>query len=484
MKKLLSISIIFLLSASLLAQQKTSGEETFKDAEFFFSSGEYEEALYLFLQLTRDYPDNNNFHFRAGMSFLELPGKERESIPYFEKAVQNTTLKYKDKDFQIRQAPHHAWFYLGNAYRINNQLDKALESYEKFMDIRNFESTYNLRIVENEIAACQRAKIIQDSPVQLEKQNLGQEINSSSHNFQPVVNKDETVMVFMQRQRFYDAIMYSIKENGQWTKPINITPQIGSDGEMVPTGISPDGKELLLVRKISEDNGDIYYSRLEGTFWSKATDLGKTINTIKNEDHASFSCDGSYIIFSSDRRGGYGKLDLYITKRLNDNTLDQPQNMGNTINTEEDETSAYLAMNDKLLYFSSSGHFNMGGFDIFFSEKTDNGWSEPVNIGFPLNTTGDNRFYQPVNKGNTGYANFFNQKENLKEEDIYRIEITPQSKIQLPEAKKLDKSFSLEVVDKETNKIFKIHYNRATDEFTIENGEDINLEIKYSEQDK
>ena len=481
MMKVLSITFALTLFFSIgLSQKNLNEEEIFRDAEFFFSTGEYEEALYLFLQLLRDFPDNNNYHFKVGMSYLNVEGKETKSIPYFKTAVRNTTLKYKEKDYRNKQAPHHAWFYLGNAYRINNELSKALESYEKFMDIRNFESKYNLRITENEIAACQRAKIIQDSPVKKLKQNLGPEINSSSHNYQPVVNMNETVMVFMQKQRFYNAIMYSSKQDGEWTKPVNITPQIGSDGDMVPTGISPDGKELLLVKKNSEGNGDIYFSRLEGNFWSKATTMGKVINTPKNEDHASFSSDGSFIIFSSNRRGGFGKLDLYTAKRLADNSMEQPVNMGPVINTDEDETGAYLVMNDNHLYFSSAGHFNMGGFDIFFSEKTEEGWAKPVNLGYPVNTTGDNRHYQPVNDGNTGYIHLFNDNENLKEQDIFRIEITQLAKIHLLDSKRLNMSFRLEVKNKETGEVITIYYDKDKDEFSAEKPVSPGYDIKFT----
>ncbi len=483
MKKLLFFIVIFFLSQiSGICQKDLSPKEIFRDAEFFFDREEFEEAVYLFKQLAKDQPENANLQFRIGMSYLNIPGREKMAIPYLEEAVKNTTRNYKERDFNEKEAPHHAWFYLGRAYRINNQLNEALETYHIFKDIRNFERKYNLRITENEIQSCQRAKIIQDSPIILAKYNPGPVINSTVHNFNPVVTPDESIMVFMQRLKFYDAIMYTYKKEGEWVSPINITAQIGSDGDMVPTGISADGKELLLVKENSYDNKDIYYSRLEGDFWSTAVEISKKINTIRNEDHASFSPDGKTILISSDRRGGYGKLDIYKSERLENGEWTTPVNLGPVINTEEDETSAYLMMNNQHLYFSSTGHFNMGGYDIFFSENQDEEWTDPVNLGYPLNTTRDDRRYYPVKQGNAGYMSLFGENENIHEEDIYRIQMAPLAKIPRAPASLSNKNFILVIKDPETGEIIRLKYDKKKDEFLIDSERFTEFKLKISEE--
>lgn len=478
MKKFLVLSFIAgLILSTAYSQEKQSPEEIYDDAKFFFSSGEYEEALYLYQQLLKDFPDNANLRFKTGMTYLNIPGRETKAIPHLEKAVQNTTLKYKDNKFDMKQAPHHAWFYLGNAYRINNELNKALESYEKFMDIRNFENKYNLRIVENEIAACQRAKIIKDSPFKIEKERASKLINSAPQNYRPVVNTDETVMVYMQEQKFYNAIMCSWKKDGAWTEPVNITPQVGSDGDMLPCGISPDGKELLLVKDNSFSKNDLFISSLEGNFWSKAVELPDNINSVRNEDHASFSNDGKKILFASERRGGYGKLDLWIAERIGQNSWSDPVNLGPAINSEEDETNAFLVMEDKQLFFSSKAHFNMGGYDVFFSELDGDTWTDPVNIGYPLNTTGDNKFFQPVMNGSAGYISLFNQDENMNEEDIYRIEMESLAKINLPEKKLFGESFRIEIFDPESEESIHLVYDRDADILRTESDNNKKYEV-------
>jgi tetratricopeptide (TPR) repeat protein len=466
MKKILIIFILIGILFPQLFSQSQSTEELFDDAEFFFTTEEYEEALYLFLQLIQREPENANFNFRTGMTYLNIPGEEVKAIPYLEKATNNISLKYKAKDLDEYHAPHHAWFYLGNAYRINNQLEDALLVYEKFKDIRNFEKKYNIRIVENEIKVCERAKIIKDAPINLIKKNLGKDINPGTTNYFPVVNSNETVMVFMQSQKFYEALMFSYKSDGRWVQPINITPQIGSDGDLTPAALSDDGKELLLVKRSNRSDGDIYISRFDGQFWTSAVKLGSSINTIRNEAHASFAKDGKGLYFSSDRRGGFGGLDLYFAARLPDNSFGEAINLGSEINTPQDETSVFLRGNT--LFFCSKGHFNMGGYDIFFSEKEENGsWSESVNIGFPLNTTNDDSFFQPVGDGTTGYIALYNQNENFGFEDIYRVEILPAT-VPMPVDEVLfNSSFRLLLNDESTGEKITIIYLYQEGDFKV-----------------
>jgi len=466
MKKLFFILIvIFSLGNGLFAQHQST-EELFDDAEFFFATEEYKEALYLFLQLIKRDPDNANFNFRTGMTYLNIPGEETKAIPYFLKATSNISLKYKDKDLEEYRAPHHTWFYLGNAYRINNELDKALEAYDKFKDLRKFEKKYNVRIVENEIKACERAKIIQDSPIPIKKMNLGISINNGSQNFLPVVDVNEERMVFIQSRKFYEAVMYSYKENGDWIEPVNITPQIGSDGNLFPTAISPDGKELLLVKRKNSSDGDIYISKLEGKFWTKAEKLGSNINTFRNEDYASFAASDSGIFFSSERRGGEGKLDIYYAKRISYLEFGDPVNLGPKINTPGNETSAFQIGNT--LYFTSTSHFNMGGFDVFYSIRNNDGsWGDIVNLGYPINTTNDNKFFQPVKDGTIAYMALFNQEENYGYEDIYRIVFLPPD---MPEPIKkvlFNKSFKLKLSDEESNEEINIIYDYKTNSFKV-----------------
>lgn len=485
MKKtiLILFTLISCYSNAFTQKRTSSQEEIFDDAEFFFSTEEYEEAVYLFKQLAGLNPENTNISFRAGMAYLNIPGLERLAIPYLEKAVTNTTLKYKERDFEIKKAPHHAWFYLGNAYRIDNRLDEALEAYETFRDIRNFEKKYNIRIVENEIAACERAKIIKDSPLKIEKISTGTLINNGGVNYQPVVNLREDVMVFMRKEKFYDAVMFSRKVEDTWTEPVNITPQIGSDGDMVPTSLSADGTKLLLAKENGFTGKDIYFSELKNNVWSKAEKLGKNINSTKDEHFASFSPDGNRILVASERRGGLGGSDLYYATRENDNSWGELISFGSTINTEADEDCPNLVNEGSTLYFTSTGHFNMGGFDIFYSKKDENGkWQKPVNIGYPINTTNDNRYYQPVEEGDAGYLALFEGTDNNSIEDIYRLRILPRNDALTLKPKKFQYNFKIVVTDQETGEIFTLGYDVKSDSLKILSPEKNRLSVDFIQE--
>ena len=167
---------LFIFNPRSAAQEDSDPEEMFSEGEFFYLSEDYEEALYYYLKLVQTDPDNANFNFKVGDTYLHIPGREYMAIPYLKKAVGNTTLKYKKRSFKEKKAPHYAWFSLGNAYRINNELDKALQTYEEFTSSDDFEGNYNLDIVNNEIRACQRAKMIQDVPVEVKFRKLGPSI--------------------------------------------------------------------------------------------------------------------------------------------------------------------------------------------------------------------------------------------------------------------------------------------------------------------
>ena len=469
MKNFLSLLIFLLFLFGTAASQNEDPEVLFDDAEYFFAMGDFEEATALFTKLVNLYPDNANFNFRTGMSYLNIPGKETLAIPYLEKATKNILFKYKQKEYTESHAPHHTYFYLGNAYRINNDLEKALESYEKFQDIKDFEKKYNIRMVDIEVKACERAKIIKDSPLKIVKTNPGKPVNSQNSDYSPILSVDESIIVFMNTQRFYEAIMFSTKVDGSWTTPMNITPQIGSDGDMIPTSLSRDGKELFLVKK-DKNNSDIYYSKWDGTFWSKAVPLNSNINTRNDETFASVSMDGKQLFFTSNRKGAIGGLDIFVSRKQSVGDWGPAENIGPIINTDFDEESPYLSHDGKILFFSSKGHFNMGGFDVFYSPINKYGQFEAcLNIGFPINTTGDNLNFFPISDGKTGYLSLFNEEASLGKADIYKIEILSSYSPETETESRFNKSFLMEIINSDSSETISILYDKNTDRFKVMN---------------
>jgi hypothetical protein len=476
LKVLILLTLLYPLVLS--AQQKQVPEDLFDDAIFFYNLEDYKESAFLFQQLLMENPENANFNFYAGMSLLNVNGQEKKAIPYLEKAVRYTGIKVKPRKFKEKRAPHYAWFYLGNAYRISNRLDDALDSYHKFLNIKNFEKHYNLRILEEEISACSRAKIIQDSPLQLKKENLGEPVNTSASDYNPVLSADENTIVYVSSQRFYEAIMISKRTGRSWSTPVNITSQIGSDGDMFPTFLTADGTTLYLVKRKKAD-GDIYISTFNGNIWTIAKPVND-INTRADEAHASLSSDGNFLYFSSDRKGGSGGLDLYVSEKQADGGWGPAVNLGENINSTADENTPFLSLDGSTLYFSSTGHFNMGGYDIFFSRKNSSAeWESPINIGYPINTTNDDRFFFPIGINHSGYISIYDDEEGIGQEDIYRVKIT--SFTETPEKlKHFDYNFLMELKEIESGETIEIHYDRKSDSFDVKGtrGRKYNIEVQ------
>ncbi len=418
--KNLNFILCLIFSINCYAQSQKI-KETYQDGEEFFNSNDYKEAVFNFLDIVNKGYVNANVQYKIGFCYLNIPGEEAKAIPYLEEAVKNIAVKYDKKNLQEKKAPFYSLFYLGNAYRIDNQLDKALEAYNKFVKSPSYnENTINFNFVDNEIKTCQRAKIIQDSPVDVTWINLGKPINTSSSETYPVISRDESVLVYLESLKFYNAVYCSHRSGELWSSPENINSQIVSDGEFYPTSLSKDGNDLYLVKK-DKSGGDIYISKYSNGKWSVAKRLNDNINTSKDENFASISADNQVLYFSSNRHGTIGGYDIFRSFRKPDGDWGKAENLGKTINTKNDEVCPSISSDGKTLYFSSKGHFNMGGYDIFYSTLNQNGtWSEPINIGFPINTTNDDIGFKVLDNGKSGYIARIAKDGNGKE-DIYKV---------------------------------------------------------------
>jgi outer membrane protein OmpA-like peptidoglycan-associated protein len=230
-------------------------------------------------------------------------------------------------------------------------------------------------------------------------------------------------MVFTRKLKFYDALFISKWDGFNWSTPENITNQVGSDGDHYPTGLSHDGTRLLLTSFNMFTGDDIHETRFENGKWSKIEKLEDNVNSAYSENHASFHPDNQTIYFTSNRPGGLGGYDIYFTERGPDGQWLPAKNMGPGINTPYHEQTPFLASNRKYLFFSSQGHRNLGGYDLFFSRGSGNGkWEDPLNLGYPLNTTGDELFFSPYMDEPVFIAALY-MEDSQGETDLYRVSL-------------------------------------------------------------
>ena len=471
------MTILFCMIAVSLPAQ--TAESNFYDALFFYEEEEdFQEAQYLFQEVLKKEPNNANVKFLLGLCYNNIQGAEHKGITYLKQATRNISLKYKSNKYSEKRAPHHTWFYLAEAYSKTNQMDEALDALNSFRDLKDFEKKYNARITEEAVLAVERAKIIKDAEINIRGLYFNEPINSPNDDYNGVISGNGSMMVWANSKTFYEAVYMSIREDNQWGLPVLITPQIVSDGDLLPAGLSYDGTSLLLVKTDKKGNTDIWISRFNGNLWSPAEPVKGAINSNGNEGHASFSPDGRHIYFSSDRRGGEGGLDLWYSERQRDGEWDDPVNMGDKINTKKDETSAFMSPDGERFIFASRGHFNMGGYDIFRCELEENGsWTQPTNIGYPLNTTSDNTFYVPINNGLQAlYTRFSN--EAIGKRDLWYVEILDMEGFVSDELTLAvdppgisQKDFAIILVNEETGEEIEVLYDATTDSFKALAGE-------------
>ena len=410
-----------ILVPNIFSQIETEFREAFLEAESFFLFEEYADAMPYYQSLNKQYPDNDNINYKIGVCYLNNPYEKEQAITFLEKAVQNVSLKYKENNFRETKAPLEAYFYLGNAYRINNQIDRAIETYRSFHEQADPE-LYDLDLVDEQIKACQNAKDLETKPIDIEILNLGDRINTRFSDVHPVVSGDETKMVFIQKQPFYDAPFFSEKVDGEWSFPRNLIEEFGVDQDAYPVALSYTGDELLVYRS---DNfiGDLYTSRYVDGLWTPLVKLNANINTKYWESHGCFTTSGDTMYFTSNRKDGFGGLDIYLSVRGEDGEWGLPVNLGPTINTKYNEETPFITDDSRTLYFSSYGHHNMGGYDVFYATRLEDGeWSVPINAGYPINTTDDDVFFLPVQNGAYAYFPRF-RDDTYGRTDIYLLEV-------------------------------------------------------------
>ena len=417
---LLSLLIASLLPAILLAQ-RDSLRDDFMNAESWLLLEEYDEALPLYLKLQQYDPENDNLNYKIGICLLNDPYRKDESISYLLKASQNINPRYKENNFKENTAPPDALFYLGKAYLVNDMLDKALATYERFLDDLDPE-IYDEQLVLKQIQACKNARKLKSMPVDIDLVLLDSLINTRYADVNPVVSGDGTRMVFVTKLPFYDGAFYTEKVDGEWQYPRLITTTLGFDEDVYPVGLSWDGTEMFLYYD-DDYIGNLYYSKFEDGDWTPAVKLEAPISTKYWESHACLSRDGKSLYFTSNRKGGFGGLDIYRSDRQADGSWGEPVNLGPTVNSPYNEETPFITEDGNTLYFSSYGHYNMGGYDVFYSRKKANGtWGEPVNMGYPINTTDDDLFFQPLENGFQAYYALYSNR-GMGQHDIFHVNV-------------------------------------------------------------
>jgi outer membrane protein OmpA-like peptidoglycan-associated protein/tetratricopeptide (TPR) repeat protein len=437
MKKIITL-LALLFSITAFSQNVEFTKENFKDnkdglkeaknnleaGDKLFEQGSifYKQAIDPYLKAHTFNPNNAMLNFKIGKCYL-YSNYKLKSIPFLEKALQlNPSV-----DPQIH-------YVMAKAYHLDMQWDKAITEYKAFQatltSVEEFKDL--IADVSKHIAECLTGKELVKKPLRVFIDNVGGEINSQYPDYGPVISADESVMLFTSRRpnttggaidpginEFYEDIYISTKKDGKWTTAQNMGKPINTEDHDANSGLSADGQKFLIY--IGKNNGDLYEAELKGDAWSKPERMNKNINTDFHESSACYSPDGKSVYFVSDKPdGGLGDRDIYMSTKDEKGKWGKAVNLGPTINTAYGEEGVFIHPDGKTMYFSSQGHKTMGGYDIFKSVLENGKWSEPVNLGYPVNTPDDDVFFVTSASGKHGYYASFNSN-GFGEKDIYMI---------------------------------------------------------------
>jgi hypothetical protein len=451
----LQLLTLFIIPIAAFSQSADEMKKIFAQAESYYLYEEFELANQLYLLL--ETPDNLNIKYKIGTCYLNIPGEKEKSIPYLEEAVKGASYDSKTELLKETKAPLDAYFFLAKAYMINDELEKGLATLTTFSKLASETKSkggmQNLEYIDQQIQACKNAIQFKESPVQFSKKSLGPDFNLGSINDNPAVSYDGNTIVYTERRGIVNVLYFSKKERGKWQSPIEITAELNAGEDCSSCSLNSDGTELFLYKTDNYD-GAIYSSNYVNGAWTPIKKLNKNINTKFYESHASISADGKKLYFTSNRDGGQGNLDIYVSEKDASGDWGIPVNLGAAINTPFNEDTPFITANDSVLYFSSEGHSTMGGYDNFKSQRIGDVWKTPSNLGYPINSSDDDKFFEPVNNGVNAY---YSITTDYKKNDIFFIGVGVNDVAQLFEIKgkfslkdttvTFDKNYSIHLLD-------------------------------------
>jgi outer membrane protein OmpA-like peptidoglycan-associated protein/Tol biopolymer transport system component len=375
-------------------------------------------------------------NFEAGHLYLKTIGKDL-AVKYFLRIYR------QDPDYRF-----DIEYWVATSYQFGLEFDKAIDFFTRYKNKLTKKPNYqgkdkvDMKEVDRRITECKNGKEFVANPKPFSIVNIGREINSEFEDYAPVLNASEDEIVFTTRRRDgntyenvaddnkpFEDIFTTTRSNGNWQKAKNIGPSLNTNSHDSNLAFSPDGNMLFVYKDVG--NGDIYFTerKKDGT-WSELEALPGIINSTYRESSVSITKDGELLYFASERPGGYGASDIYVCYKDSRGEWTRVKNLGPTINTEYDEDGPFIDYDGKTMYFSSQGRKGMGGFDIFKAnllDKEKNEWSEPENMGYPINSPDDDIYFSGTKDGKRWYYSSV-RADGLGYSDIYKIEPSSEEK--------------------------------------------------------
>ncbi len=425
MKKILISCLLAFMCLAKGYAQKPAAKKAYDEGKAYYDDAKYRLAIPLFGKAAAKDPSYQDAWYYLGLS-NKYQGNDQDAIDAFKK-------------LETLNPDYWAWFYYeaGKAYETLKQFDAAKLEYQKFLDKYPKESKKELfhHQARYKLANVEAQKELMAMPKMMnEPISLGSKVNSKYDDYMPCSDPTGKRIYFTSKRKGGtdeeaagdkegDEDLYYIEKQGNsWSDPVLLPEPINSGSHEGAETFSADGQTMIYTacgRNDGIGSCDLYISYLEGDKWSAPQNLGNIVNSDKWDSQPTLSSDGTKVIFTSERWGGYGSHDLYMIEKNSFGDWGPPMNLGAMINTPFSESSPYLSPDGKTLYFASKGHPGFGGNDLFKSIFENGKWSKPVNMGKPLNSEKEDLYFTIGGSGEIGY--FASDITGVK--DLYQIDI-------------------------------------------------------------
>lgn len=380
----------------------------YQESENYFIRRQYGQAVQLLQDAVDKAPDFEEAHIRLGTIY--------RTIGDFDKALHHL----ERADEAGGNTPNaQALFSLGELYWQLGRYKQAAEKMQAFLAM-NPRQKQLIDIATNIVEDADFALEQIQNPLPFKPEPLPEEINAFALQYFPVLTVDQQNLIYTRRisngpQYDEDLVVARRDAAGNWQEAESVSAAINTENNEGTSTISADGRTLIFTScKGRQGYGscDLYISYKTGEQWSEPENLGAAVNSRSWESQPSLSADGRILYFVSNRPGGKGGNDIYVSRRDAAGEWTRPENLGAPVNTSFDEISPFIHANGQSLYFASNGHTGMGGYDLFVAEQLEEEdilaatWEQPRNLGYPINTHEDQVSLFVTADGREGYYSY------------------------------------------------------------------------------
>ncbi|HET9487301.1 MAG TPA: OmpA family protein [Chryseosolibacter sp.] len=411
-----------------LATKSKKAIELYTEADNYRVRGQYSQAIGLLNEAIQKDKNFVEAYYRLGIIYMTL--KEfPQAVANFEKGLSLTDDPRKQKIF---------WYDLGESYFTLGNYDKAEKTMSQFLQAenQNRQKIDRARLLMSNI---EFARDNQKNTSAYRQKPMSDTVNAFVMQYFPVLTADQQELIFTRRMGGgpnddEDLVISRKSARGRWLEPESLSKNINTKLNEGTCTISADGRKLIFTSCVGrEGHGscDLFQSVRIGDEWTEPKNLGAAVNSSEWESQPSLSADGRTLYFVSDRRGGAGRRDIWVSTLNENGQWTRAKNLGKPVNTQYDEISPFIHVNNRILYFASNGLVGFGGYDIFFSEKdTSSAWTTPKNLGSPVNNHEDQFSLFITADGKKGYYSHEEMKEGgYSRSQIFEMDIPEENRI-------------------------------------------------------